>query len=143
MAKLANQNAVVMVDDNEGDLFLAETCFRRSRLHVPWLPFQSARAFLAHLQEVKAGACPMPSLVLLDLNMPEMSGLEVLQVLREDAFFDRLPVICMLTSSSHPRDRELARQLGARDFFTKPTSTADYVALFDSFAPVGPSALEA
>lgn len=143
MVKLANDNAIVMVDDNEGDIFLAETCFQRSRLRVPWLSFSSGRALIAYLQEVKQGAEPMPALVLLDINMPEMSGIEVLRHLREDAYFDQLPVICMLTSSSEARDRDLTDSLGARDFFTKPSTTAEYVALFNSFAPTGPESLEA
>ncbi len=143
MVHLANGNAIVMVDDNDGDLFLAETCFQRSQLRVPWLAFGSGHQFLRHLQLVKQGEQPMPALVLLDLNMPEMSGIEVLEEVRKDDYFERLPVICMLTSSSDPRDRELARRLGARDFFTKPSTTAEYVALFNSFVPQGPAPLEA
>ena len=141
MTRLANENAIVMVDDNDGDLFLAETCYRRSSLHAPWLTFASGRDFIAYMSGVKLGQHPMPALVLLDINMPEMSGIEVLEHLRQDAAFDELPIVCMLTSSSDPRDRAQAQRLGARDFFTKPSTTAEYVALFDSFAPGEPAPL--
>ncbi|MEZ4371571.1 MAG: response regulator [Polyangiaceae bacterium] len=140
---LANDNAIVMVDDNDGDLFLAETCYARSQLRAPWLTFRSGRAFIAYLEQVKRGAESMPALVLLDINMPEMTGIEVLEQIRRDQFFDQLPIVCMLTSSSDPRDQARARSVGARGFFTKPSTTADYVALFNSFAPPGPESLQA
>ncbi|MCB9585377.1 MAG: response regulator [Polyangiaceae bacterium] len=143
MPKLANDNAIVMVDDNDGDLFLAETCYSRSQLRAPWLAFRSGRAFIDHLGQVKLGQEAMPALVLLDINMPEMSGIEVLEQLRQDPFFNDLPIVCMLTSSNDPRDKARASKAGARAFFTKPSTTADYVALFDSFAPGDPEALGA
>ncbi|MGE0327055.1 MAG: response regulator [Polyangiaceae bacterium] len=141
--QLANDNAIVMVDDNDGDLFLAETCYGRSQLRAPWLAFRSGRAFIAYLEQVKQGVEPMPALVLLDINMPEMTGIEVLEQIRQDQFFDQLPIVCMLTSSSDPRDQARARAVGARAFFTKPSTTADYVALFNSFAPPDPESLQA
>lgn len=62
---------------------------------------------------------PFPYLILLDLNLPQLSGLEVLQQLRrEDAWRD-LPVI-VFTSSDQQSDRDKAAALGATDYIVKP-----------------------
>jgi CheY-like chemotaxis protein len=123
-----------MVDDSEGDLFLAWECFEASRCANPWMSFTGGPPFLDHLAAVRAGTEPMPALVLLDLNMPGMSGLEVLEHARRDPHFVALPIFCMLTSSGDPRDRARAEALGASGFVTKPGNFADYVAFFDSLA---------
>lgn len=128
---LLNDNHIVMVDDNEADLMLVRICLGRSRLSNPWLGFTSGPDFLAYLDEVSRGEQPMPALVLLDINMPEMSGFEVLAQTRGRSEFDTLPVFCMLTSSSDPRDRSKALEVGASGFVTKPSSVAAFVAFLD------------
>jgi|SRR5579863_2136783 len=64
---------------------------------------------------------PLPALVLLDINMPMKSGLEVLKWIREQPRFKSLPVV-MLTSSMRDKDMEEARRLGADDFLFKPSA---------------------
>lgn len=130
--KIVNQNEVIMVDDSEGDIFLARECFDLSRLTNPWRAFTNGPAFLTYLGAVRLEEAPMPAVVLLDLNMPGMSGLEVLERTRSDPHFEELPVFCMLTSSSDPRDRARAEELGATGFVTKPGTFDAYVAFFDS-----------
>lgn len=64
---------------------------------------------------------PLPSLVLLDINMPKKSGLEVLEWIRRQPQFKSLPVL-ILTSSGRKEDMDKARQLGADDFLLKPST---------------------
>ena len=64
---------------------------------------------------------PLPALVLLDINMPKKSGLEVLQWIRQQPMFKSLPVV-IFTSSSRAEDMEQARLLGADDYLLKPCS---------------------
>jgi two-component system response regulator len=130
--KIVNENEVIMVDDSEGDIFLARECFDFSTVTNPWRSFTNGPAFLAYLESVRQELAPMPALVLLDLNMPGMSGLEVLERTRNDPHFEELPVFCMLTSSSDPRDRARAGALGAIGFVIKPGAFDAYVAFFDS-----------
>lgn len=132
--KVSNANPIVMVDDNPGDAELARICCERSRIDNDWLWFDSGPTFLDHLALVRAGTTVMPALVLLDINMPVMSGLEVLEQVRADDFFGQLPIFCMLTSSADSRDRQAAERLGASGFVTKPGRIADYVAFFDGLA---------
>lgn len=131
MIKLSSDGPVVMVDDNGGDLFFVERCFGASKVKNPWLSFRRGPEFLAMLEQVKAGQKPMPALVLLDLNMPGMNGLDVLSSVRADDYFDTMPIFCVLTSSRDPRDAERARHLQVSGVFTKASSMEEYIAFFD------------
>ncbi|GAH91316.1 unnamed protein product [marine sediment metagenome] len=65
-----------------------------------------------------------PDLVLLDLEMPTMSGFEVLKKLKENSLTEQIPVI-MLTAGGRPADKDEARRRGAHDYVTKPFSPSD------------------
>ncbi len=68
---------------------------------------------------------PAPSLVLLDLNLPQVPGLEVLKWIREQAEFARTPVV-VFSSSSREDDQVKARELGANEFVAKPSTGLGY-----------------
>ena len=74
----------------------------------------------------------MPALVLLDLNMPGMTGLEILRATRADPYFCELPIFCVLTSSTDPRDQRRAEELGVTGFYTKTSSIDHYIQFFNS-----------
>jgi CheY-like chemotaxis protein len=132
MLKLATEGPVVMVDDNAGDLFFVERCYLASKLKNPWLALLRGTDFLALLARVKTGEASMPALVLLDLNMPGMTGLEILEAARGDSYFDEVPIFCVLTSSTDPRDQRRAQELGVDGFYTKASSLDEYVAFFNA-----------
>jgi DNA-binding response OmpR family regulator len=67
-------------------------------------------------------------LILLDLNLPRCSGGELLQRLRDSAYWKNTPVI-VLTSSNSPRDRAQALTQGAAHYFCKPTDLAGFMTL--------------
>jgi DNA-binding response OmpR family regulator len=69
-------------------------------------------------------AALMPDLVILDLMLPGMSGLEILSALRANASTAALPIM-MLTAKGQGRDREAAERAGVSAFMTKPFSNAD------------------
>ena len=68
----------------------------------------------------------LPRMLLLDINMPRMDGLEVLRVLREDPAMDALPVV-LLTSSAEERDRHRAYALHANSYIIKPVNFEQFV----------------
>lgn len=76
---------------------------------------------------VKAVRAARPDAVLLDVMLPGQSGFEILRALRADPDFARLPVL-MLTARGQKKDRDLAAQLGATRFMTKPFANADLIA---------------
>lgn len=63
----------------------------------------------------------LPCLILLDINMPAMDGFKTLEKLKSKISFRNIPVI-LFTTSSHPRDIQLAKKLGAENLITKPFS---------------------
>lgn len=129
--KVTNDHPIVMVDDNPGDLELVSLALGDSTLDNPWLSFTNGPDFLNHLASVQRDDAKMPALVLLDINMPMMTGFEVVEQVRSDPFFAELPIFCMLTSSSAPRDRERAKAIGATGFLVKPTDFREYIEFFN------------
>ena len=131
---MRNDNEIILVDDDDIEIMIARKNLARSRLRNPLLTFQSGSAFLAHMDQVKANLRPMPSLVLLDLRMPLMDGFEVLEHLRADEAFRQIPVIQIFSNSSNDSDIARSAQLGADGYWVKPSSSEEYIALFDELA---------
>src|SRR5688572_31518396 len=121
-----------MVDDNEADILIARIAFEASGLANPWKSFSDGKTFLAYLELIKDERVPMPALVLLDLNMPSLSGFEVLEKARRDPSYIDLPIFCMLSGSSDPDDEARAVTLGASGFVTKPANIEAYSRFFAS-----------
>lgn len=71
-------------------------------------------------------------LALVDIAMPEMDGLTLLQRLRDDTRYQSLPVI-MLTASGQDEDRQTALSIGADGFLTKPTSSRELIETISRF----------
>lgn len=80
-----------------------------------------------------------PDLIVLDLMLPEMSGLEVCQTLRRDPATARIPII-MLTARAAEIDRVLGLELGADDYLTKPFSPRELVLRVKKILQRGPAA---
>jgi CheY-like chemotaxis protein len=132
---IANEiNPIIMVDDNEGDLYIAERYYEKSKLSNPFMLMRDGPSLLDYLISVEAGREPMPVLVLLDINMPGMDGFEVLSEVRSRRTFSDMPVIMMLTNSDNPRDVERSEELGADGFQTKPMRMEDYLTFFNELA---------
>ncbi|MCB9528707.1 MAG: response regulator [Myxococcales bacterium] len=125
---------VIMVDDSADDLVIAERCYRRSQLTHDFVTLSGGRALIEYIQAVDRGERPMPAIVLLDINMPDMTGFEALAAIRAMPPFAELPVIMMLTNSDSPRDTERSLALGASGLQTKPLRLQDYVAFFNGLA---------
>jgi CheY-like chemotaxis protein len=128
---------VVMVDDEPLDIDAARLGLQKSGLERAFLAFADGQPFLDYMADVKAGAAEVPFIVLLDVNMPRMTGMEVLVRLRSDPTFRDLPVVSMLTSSTHDQDRESAGISGANDYLIKPMDYNEYIRFFDSLRDDG------
>lgn len=74
---------------------------------------------------------PLPSLVILDLKMPRMTGFDVLSWLANQAHLQSIPAV-VLSSSSYPEDIQKAAQLGARDFYIKPHTVSELAKVLQS-----------
>ncbi|MBC2607152.1 response regulator [Pelagicoccus albus] len=128
----SNPNLIIMVDDNYADRFIAGRVFKNTGLEHSFLAMESGRELLEYLDEAKSGKRPIPSAILLDINMPGLNGFEVLRELRAQEEFQDRPPITMFTNSDRMEDRQLSMELGANDFRTKPTDLNVYADVFRS-----------
>ncbi|AVM73520.1 response regulator [Magnetospirillum gryphiswaldense] len=125
---------ILLVEDDPGDAGLTKAALAQARIlcklhHVS--DGVEAMAFLRR-QGIHADA-PTPHLVLLDLNMPRMSGREVLAAMRGDEALHKIPVV-VLTTSDVEADIETSYELGANSFITKPVDIDQFI---DSIKAVG------
>jgi CheY-like chemotaxis protein len=114
---------LLYAEDEENDVLLLELGLRKAQLDVELKTVSDGQEALDYLSGSAPYAdrqqYPLPDLLLLDLNMPRLSGMQVLAWLRQQPQFTSLPVV-IYTSSDHPSDMDKAKQLGATDYVLKP-----------------------
>jgi CheY-like chemotaxis protein len=111
---------VLLVEDNPGDADLIKETLEMGKVHLQTSVVTDGTEALAYLrrQPPFAGAEP-PDLILLDLNLPRMSGRELLAEIKHDPALGVIPVV-ILTSSDAEQDIVKSYQLGANCYVTKP-----------------------
>ena len=118
-------NAVLLVEDDVNDVLLIQRAFRRATLNTPLHVVSDGEEAVRYLegqgQYADRQRYPLPTVTLLDLKLPRLSGLEVLQWLREQPGLKRLPVV-VLTSSREVSDVQRAYDLGANSYLVKPVT---------------------
>jgi len=119
---------IVMIEDDEGHARLIEKNIRRAGVNNPILPFTNGTAALDFILgtdrsgEVSSGK---QMLVLLDLNLPDMTGVDILEKVKTNAHTKRTPVVVLTTTDD---DREIRRcyDLGANVYITKPVDYENF-----------------
>ncbi len=123
----SGKGPIVVVDDDQLELQLARRCHQIANPSEPLLQFSSGFALLDYLSQVTAARQPMPSLVLLDLNMPGLSGFDVLERIRSLPQLSEMRCV-IFTNSRRSTDRLRAKEFGA-DFVTKPDTADEFIRL--------------
>ncbi len=121
---------VVMVDDDEDDLYIAKQCYEMAGLDNPLLTFNNGEAFLAYLDKVELNEASLPVYALIDINMPRMNGFAVVRKIREREQFHKIPLILMFSNSSDEGDKKKAKELGADEYLVKPHTVNGYLDIF-------------
>ncbi len=122
---------VLLIEDNPGDIELTRIAFEESGLDVGLQTATSHRDALRQLEALQTA----PDLILLDLNLGDGSGHDVLARVRQDPELSRVPVV-VITTSDYPQDRARAADLGATDYVVKPNSFDRFVELVRGLAPL-------
>lgn len=118
---------LLIVDDNEDDVFLArEALATAPRLRVIHVARDGLEALAYLRHEPPHEKAVRPHLVLMDINMPRLNGLETLEAIKADPALRSLPVI-MLTVSSRDEDIMKAYQRGACTYIRKPLDFSEFV----------------
>jgi CheY-like chemotaxis protein len=116
---------LLLVDDNNLDIDLFDRALRKINSNIKLETANGGEQALEHLQQWESGTS-VPVVILLDLKMPKISGLEVLQIFKSHPRFKTIPVV-ILTSSNEMSDIAQAYDLGANSYIMK---SVDY----DEFA---------
>ena len=124
----SSRRAVLLVEDNPTDAFVIQGVVASYNPNLAIHVARDGHDALAYLEKVADEEGARPVLVLLDLNLPKVRGIEVLRQLRGGERYRGVPVI-VITSSSEDADRKEAQRLGADDYFQKPADLAAYMAL--------------
>jgi DNA-binding response OmpR family regulator len=130
LPKLANRDEIILVDDNEMEHLFIKQYFKIAALTQPLVSFRNGSDFLAYMDGVATKVNKMPAIVLLDIQMPDSDGFDVLEKLRKNSNFSQLPVVLMFSSSDAPSDMQRALDLGANGYQTKPTGLQEIDAFF-------------
>ena len=116
-----NNQVILLVEDNPDDVELTRRAFEKSKMLNEIVVAGDGQEALDFLFGGVA-----PSVVLLDLNLPKIDGLEVLRRIRADERTKRLPVV-ILTTSTEEKDLISGYDLGANSYVRKPVDFAQFV----------------
>ncbi len=120
---------VLMAEDSEHDIIATKRAWKKHKIANPLYIVRNGEECLdyLHLRGLyrKSGAAPRPGILLLDINMPKLDGLSVLQYIRADQELHALPVI-ILTTSKIEQDRVRSYDLGANAYITKPVGFQNF-----------------
>jgi two-component system, response regulator len=123
---------LLLVEDNPDDVELAKMAFKKCRIPQNFSVVSDGEEALDFLfrrgKYAERDHGLNPALILLDLKIPCLSGLEVLQQIRGDARTRAIPVV-ILTSSVEETDKEACLQMGADDYFVKPVDFDEFIEL--------------
>lgn len=109
---------ILLVEDNPMDVDLTLRAFKRRRVTNPVQVARDGEEALAWIPRWEAGE-PVPAVILLDLKLPRVDGLEVLRQLKSHPTLRVIPVVVLTTSAEHA-DVSTAYQLGANSYIVKP-----------------------
>ena len=127
---------IILIEDDPGHARLIEKNVRRAGVNNAIVPFTDGTSVLAHLfgsdseGKRKVGTA---LLVLLDLNLPDMSGIEILRQIKEDEHLRRVPVV-VLTTTDDKLEIQRCYDLGCNVYITKPL---DYEAFATAIRQLG------
>lgn len=112
-----NAVTIVMIEDDDGHARLIEKNIVRAGVTNPIVHFPNGRTAMAYLHQHQHNMGSL--LILLDLNLPDMTGIDILQSLKADDVLKKIPVI-VLTTTDDKREIERCYELGCSVYITKP-----------------------
>jgi len=125
------EQVILLVEDNDDDAELTAMAFREAKIANPLLRVEDGVEALDYLfgrgKHAARNRADLPAVVLLDLNLPRLGGLDVLAALRADEQSKHLPVV-VLTSSTEEKDRMQAYHHHANSYVQKPVDYDQFVA---------------
>lgn len=139
---------IIMIEDDEGHARLIERNIRRSGVNNEILPFTNGTAAMRYLFGGDGSGLDHKGealLILLDLNLPDMTGIEILRWVKENKYLKSTPVV-VLTTTDDSQEIKRCYELGCNVYITKPVNYESFanairqLGLFFSVIQVPPTA---
>jgi CheY-like chemotaxis protein len=118
---------ILLIEDDENDIFFFERAAKKAEIRQPLVIVRDGREAVEYFQKLSPPN-PIPCLIVLDLNLPQRNGLEVLEWIRAQPLPKIVPVV-VLTSSTSDKDIQQAYEMGANSYLIKPGDPDKLVAL--------------
>lgn len=123
---------ILLVEDNEGDIILTLEAFKELKVKNTVSVVKDGEEAIEFLKknDQNAGSA-LPHLILLDINMPKLNGIEVLDFIKKDERLKKIPVV-MLTTSSSESDISACYEKSANCFITKPLDFGKFLNVIEA-----------
>ncbi len=139
MIEIDPEKPILVVDDEASDRLIISSILAHSELKNPVTELRGGEELVAYMEKAARGDAAQPALILVDINMPAISGFGAVARLRSMEAFQNEPLVAMLTSSDAAADQLEANRAGADIFLTKPSGVTKFIALINaSFRNPGP-----
>ena len=125
--KITNR-PILLVEDDQVDIMTVKRALKEIHVTNPVVNLENGDEALTHLRDPNN---VKPCIILLDLNMPIMNGIEFLQVAKHDAQLKRIPVV-VLTTSAEQQDKVNSFDLGVAGYMAKPVDYRQFVEVMRS-----------
>jgi CheY-like chemotaxis protein len=124
--------AILLVEDNPADVELTLRAFKRRKLSNPIHVARDGEEALdyVHARGPFANAAPIPGVVLLDLRLPKVDGLDVLRQMKAHPVYSKVPVV-VLTTSGEDGDVKRSYELGAASYIVKPVEFEKFLSVVE------------
>lgn len=128
---IEKNNSILYADDDTDDrAWVSEACkILNSSLNISFV--ENGRQVLDYL---KSPINALPSLIVLDLNMPEMDGRQTLKYLKSNPFYKEIPV-AIVSTSANKIDKDTCKRLGASVYITKPDTHSEWQSIIRQLEP--------
>ncbi len=117
------EKPILLVEDDRVDVMAVKRSVKALNINNPLVTASNGEEALAYLNDERN---PLPAIILLDINMPRMNGIEFLRIAKQDERLKRLPVV-VLTTSKEDQDRFDTFNLGASGYMLKPVDYTQFV----------------
>jgi len=111
----------MLVEDNPEDIAFTRIMLRKNELDRHLVVAENGKGAIRALEVLAGDKSEIPDLILLDINLPDISGIDLLTRLKSDNRFAKIPVV-MLTGSNVDDDIQRSYDLGASTYLVKPIS---------------------
>ena len=127
---MENEKYILLTEDNPDDVTLTRIAFRKAgvanRLEVVWDGVEAMEFLFGTGRYAGRDLTNKPAVILLDLKLPLLNGVQVLKAIRENVATKDIPVI-VLTSSMEPSDQRACNHCGVNEYLQKPGSLSKFI----------------